>query len=238
MRRICLRGEVQGKSGKVAMASSTTVRTRSVTAQRQFAFHSRRSSEVRLADPSCLQAPDQRFLCRILVAERLLCADMPSLEAPRRPEVAMAQTSEPKAQGTVHSSDADAPSQLYGCSMPSRADQAFHDDMVTGAHRLKRRFARPDRFNQMVAEHGGPEAVRLLLKGRDASDGFTTLWEHSRLEMSCEAIALLPWYEDLFSANELAVARRQLTEHNFDVDGFIQEASANPPSWWQKADQS
>ena len=84
----------------------------------------------------------------------------------------------------------------------------------------------------MVAEHGGPEAVRLLLKGRDASDGFTTLWEAGRLEMSCEAIALLPWYQELFTEEELSVARHRLTEHNFDVDGFLQRASQNPPAWW------
>lgn len=65
--------------------------------------------------------------------------------------------------------------------------------MLAGAERLKKEIGyNPTRFNQMVAEHGGPEAVRLLLKGRDASDGFTTLWEHGRLDMSCEAFALLP----------------------------------------------
>jgi hypothetical protein len=104
--------------------------------------------------------------------------------------------------------------------VPDRAEQAFHRDMLAGAERLKREIGyNPTRFNQIVAEHGGPEAVRLLLKGRDASDGFTTLWEHGRLDMSCEAIALLPWYEDPFSANELALARHRLVEHNFDVDG-------------------
>lgn len=45
----------------------------------------------------------------------------------------------------------------------------------------------------MVGEHGGAEAARHLLTGRDASDGFTTLWEHGRLEMSVEAHVLLPW---------------------------------------------
>jgi hypothetical protein len=109
--------------------------------------------------------------------------------------------------------------------------------MVTGADRLKREIGyTPTRFNQMVAEHGGPEAVRLLLKGRDASDGFTTLWQHHRLEMSCEAFALLPWYQALFSAEERAVARRRLTEHDFDVDGFLQQKAGSPPSWWDEDD--
>ena len=123
--------------------------------------------------------------------------------------------------------------------MPSRAEQGFHSDMLAGVQRLKKEIGyNPTRFNQMVAEHGGPETVRLLLRGRDASDGFTTLWEHGRLDMSCEAIALLPWYQDLFSADELAVARHRLLEHNFDVDGFNQKASANPPVWWKEAESS
>ena len=116
---------------------------------------------------------------------------------------------------------------------PSRAEQAFHSEMLAGAARLKKEIGyNPTRFNQMVTEHGGPGAVRLLLKGRDASDGFTTLWANGRLAMSCEAIALLPWYEELFSDDERAVARHRLTEHNFDVDSFVRLASTTPPSWW------
>jgi hypothetical protein len=119
--------------------------------------------------------------------------------------------------------------------VPSRAEQAFHRDMLAGAERLKKEIGyNPTRFNQMVAEHGGPEAVRLLLKGRDASDGFTTLWEHGGLEMSCEAFTLLPWYTELFSEDERDVARKRLVQHNFDVDVFIQRTSASPPIWWQE----
>ncbi len=117
--------------------------------------------------------------------------------------------------------------------MPSRAEVAFNQEMVAGADRLKKEIGyNPIRFNQMVAEHGGPEAVRLLLKGRGASDGFTTLWENGRLEMSCEAIALLPWYEELFSEDERTVARHRLTDYGFDVDGFLERRSTSPPLWW------
>jgi hypothetical protein len=83
----------------------------------------------------------------------------------------------------------------------------------------------------MVAELGGPEAVRRLLTGRDASDGFTTLWENHRLDMSVEASALLPWYADLFTDEQRATARRRLTEHNFDVEAFLRTRSASPPGW-------
>ena len=120
--------------------------------------------------------------------------------------------------------------------MPSRAEEAFNSEMLAGADRLKKEIGySPIRFNQMIAEHGGPEAVRLLLKGRDTSEGFTTLWESDRLEMSCEAIALLPWYEDLFSDDERAVARHRLTAHGFGVDGFLQRSSTSPPLWWGQA---
>jgi hypothetical protein len=109
--------------------------------------------------------------------------------------------------------------------------------MMAGAIRLKKEIGyNPTRFNQMVAEHGGPGAVRILLNGRDASDGFTTLWESGRLEMSCEAIVLLPWYADLFHDGEKAVARHRLIEHDFDVDAFLEMSEGSPPPWWNQGD--
>ena len=116
--------------------------------------------------------------------------------------------------------------------MTSRAEREFHREMVAGAATLKREIGyNPTRFNQMVAQHGGPEAVRHLLTGRDASDGFTTLWEHQRLDMSVEACALLPWYSDLFTDDQRATARRRLSEYRFDVDDFIERRAQHPPAW-------
>jgi hypothetical protein len=67
-------------------------------------------------------------------------------------------------------------SSCAGGPVRTRADPEFHQEMVHGAERLKREIGyNPTRVNQMVAEHGGPEAARQLLSGRDASDGFTTL---------------------------------------------------------------
>lgn len=54
--------------------------------------------------------------------------------------------------------------------MPSRAEGAFHSEMLAGPDRLKKEIGyNPTRFNQMVVEHGGPEAVRLLLSGLSPS---------------------------------------------------------------------
>jgi hypothetical protein len=116
--------------------------------------------------------------------------------------------------------------------MNSAAERHFHADMVAGAERLKREIGyNATRFVQMVGEHGGAGAVRLLLHGRDASDGFTTLWEHHRLDMSAEAFALLPWYRELFTEGELETAERRLREHGFDVERFVRTAGDQRPAW-------
>lgn len=120
--------------------------------------------------------------------------------------------------------------------MATQAESEFHREMVEGVDRLKREIGyNPVRFSQMVAESGAPEVARQLLKGRDASDGFTTLWEASRLDMSLEAAVLLPWYEPLFTSAQRSIARRRLTEHGFDVEGFLAARTAMAPSWTQRA---
>lgn len=94
--------------------------------------------------------------------------------------------------------------------------------MVDGIDRLQREIVyNPTRFRQMVGEHGGVGAAQRLLRGPDASDGFTTLWEAHRLELSVEAHVLLPRFASLFAQRELRMARHRLEEHGFDVDAFL-----------------
>jgi hypothetical protein len=107
--------------------------------------------------------------------------------------------------------------------------------MIQGSDRLQQEISyNPQRFRQMIAEHGAVQAVRRLLQGSNASDGFTTLWEHQHLDLSCEAIALLPWYANMFSAEELQTARYRLIEHKFDVDAFLSQMCSSPPSWYDE----
>ena len=81
---------------------------------------------------------------------------------------------EPKANGFIE-----------GSKTNSIAEQQFNREMIEDTDRFQREISyNPQRFRQMVSEHGGVGAVQRLLQGRDASDGFTTLWEHGRLEMS------------------------------------------------------
>src|SRR5712691_6675754 len=72
------------------------------------------------------------------------------------------------------------------------------------------------RFNQMLEEHGGVETARRLINASGPSQGFTVLWEHQRLDLSVEALAIQPWYSMLFTATELSVARQRLLDHRFD----------------------
>jgi len=114
----------------------------------------------------------------------------------------------------------------------TEAERHFHADMVAGAARLKREIGyNPTRFTQMVGDIGGVEAARLLLGGPIASDGFTTLWEHKRLDSSVEAFVLLPWYRDLFTDEELDTATHRLQDYGFDVERHVRAAAAEPPGW-------
>jgi hypothetical protein len=73
----------------------------------------------------------------------------------------------------------------------------------------------------MVAIHGGVGAAQLLLQGRDASDGFTRLWQANMLQYSVEAVVLKPRYEPLFNDVERGIARRRLELHGFDVEHYL-----------------
>ncbi|WSW02795.1 hypothetical protein OG509_42200 (plasmid) [Streptomyces sp. NBC_01006] len=104
--------------------------------------------------------------------------------------------------------------------------------MVAGAQRLKREIGyNPVRFMQMLGEVGGVQAAKQLLRGRNASEGFTNLWSARRLDVSVEAFVLLPWYEGLFTDAERDTARRRLETHEFDVARHLRDTASAPPAW-------
>ena len=87
------------------------------------------------------------------------------------------------------------------------------------------------RFNQMLEEHGGVETARRLINAADPSQGFVVLWENQRLELSVEALVLLPWYASLFTSDELKTARRRLLDHRFDVEKYLTTSTDRRPGW-------
>ncbi len=99
---------------------------------------------------------------------------------------------------------------------PMYASSQFTSDRWVGSSILKKKLNyNATRFNQMLEEHGGVETARRLINSDSPSQGFGVLWEHGRLDLSVEAIAVLPDYADLFTAEELATARRRLSDHGF-----------------------
>ena len=74
---------------------------------------------------------------------------------------------------------------------------------------------RPSYFLQMVTEHGGFETARRLLLARKVSDGFTTLWEKGRLDLSVEAVVLQEPWSELFTEEELAMAEGRLKQMGY-----------------------
>lgn len=113
----------------------------------------------------------------------------------------------------------------------SPIEDHYGADVRLGTARLKKEIGyNPAYFNRMVAEHGAVEASRRLIMADTVSDGFTKLWEHRRLGMSVEALALLPWYTSLFDNTVVSKARRRLEAHDFDVDEYLQ--TVDTPDWW------
>lgn len=112
-------------------------------------------------------------------------------------------------------------------------DQHLWEDLCSGTQRLKQEIGYdPHYFKAMVGEHGPLEACLQLIRSSTPSTGFTKLWEHQMLDMTVEAIALLPWYSTLFSDEDRQLARRRLLDYKFDVDGFLARRGGSPPRWY------
>ena len=74
------------------------------------------------------------------------------------------------------------------------------------------------RFMQLVAEKGGVSAAKQLISKNGGTDGFATLWEHGRLDLSVEAHVLKKEYKELFTDDERKICRDRLIEFGFDCD--------------------
>jgi hypothetical protein len=124
--------------------------------------------------------------------------------------------------------------QLVRCSLPSSArdqqgggelsdlERRLADEIRAGIRLCKKELNyNPTYFSRMVADLGPVEACRQLVQSRGVSEGFATLWEHHRLDLSVEALVLLPWAAEIFEESDRRLARGRLAEYGFDVDEFI-----------------
>lgn len=66
------------------------------------------------------------------------------------------------------------------------------------------------RFLQMLADHGGLETAQILLHSDGVSDGYIALSQSGRLDLTVEFLILDSEWDELFSEEERAIAKRRL----------------------------
>jgi hypothetical protein len=95
-------------------------------------------------------------------------------------------------------------------------ERRFHRAMVGIYETAKRELGyNATRFLQMVSEQGGLVTARQLLWSDAPSDGFTTLWEHHRLDLSVEDHVLRTEFASLFSNADRGQALARLEAYGW-----------------------
>jgi len=94
-------------------------------------------------------------------------------------------------------------------------DKQFHTALLMAVAECKKIGYNPSYFLQMIDDRGPVETARHLITSPHPSDGFTTLWEKRRLDLSVEAIALRPEFANLFARQELDDARDRLADYGY-----------------------
>ena len=108
------------------------------------------------------------------------------------------------------------------------ADVELHEAVLSGSASLNASGYDPRRFLETVADVGAVEATRRLVRTSSPSDGVATLREMRKLDMSLQAMALLPWYTCLFTDAEQQNARQRLAAHGCPVDQQLMRAAQVP----------
>lgn len=70
-------------------------------------------------------------------------------------------------------------------------------------------------FLGMLAELGPHDTARKLLNTHAVSDGFATLWERGRLDLTVEALVIDPRFATLFDDRELEIAHKRLEQFGY-----------------------
>ena len=95
-------------------------------------------------------------------------------------------------------------------------ERRFHRAMVSIYETAKRELGyNATRFLQMISERGGLATARQLLWDDKPSDGFTTLWERKRLDLTVEARILAPEFAPLFTEADRDRALTRLREYGW-----------------------
>lgn len=120
---------------------------------------------------------------------------------------------------------------------PTNRDLArrFHQHVLADVAYLKTRGYNPTRFIGLISQTGSAvvAAKQLLADPRHTFYGFERLWEMGELGRSVEFAANLPWFQPLFTDQELQAGRSRLALHDFPFEARLAAAAAEPPAWTQ-----
>ena len=95
-------------------------------------------------------------------------------------------------------------------------EKRFEQDMIDIYTTAKKECGyNASRFLQMLGVKGGLAAARQLISKPSGTDGFATLWEHGRLDLSVEAHVLKPEYAELFTEDERKMCRERLEQFGY-----------------------
>lgn len=95
-------------------------------------------------------------------------------------------------------------------------ERQFHRAMISIYETAKRELGyNATRFRQMISEHGGLATALQLLWSDVPSEGFTTLWEHGRLDLTVEAHVLQAEFAPLFADRDREQARARLDAYGW-----------------------
>ena len=86
----------------------------------------------------------------------------------------------------------------------------LHAELIQSTREAKKLGYNPTYFLQMLSDHGALETAQRLLVGDTASEGFYTLAEKKRLDLSLEFTVVQPRFRELFTDEELQTAASRL----------------------------
>lgn len=104
-------------------------------------------------------------------------------------------------------------------------DLSLAIDLNACAKVMEQRLGFPaNGLSTVVADYQGAEGAKFSLRRPIKAHMLGRMWERKLLRFTVEAMVVLPWYEGLFTEEELSEARDRLTRMGFDVAGHVADA--------------
>ncbi len=106
---------------------------------------------------------------------------------------------------------------IGGKTMKTAKEMKFDGEMMDIYRRAKEECDyNATRYLQMLLDHGGLKTAKILINAPHVSDGYTALWERKRLDLTVEALILKSEWNDFFTDEEIAIAKKRLSDYGFN----------------------